>query len=223
MKYFTTICLLVFFTTISAQETEINLDNFYEVDVSNGLKVVLTEAKENKAVIKGNSRDKVRIKVENGVLKIRTTLTHILKEDNTVVNIYYKQLKKVEAGQSSSVTFSNNLKQDLIGLRAKEGASISATVDVEDFNGSAVTKGKLQVSGKAEKQNIEVKTGGEFHGENLIGSNIEVEVNGGGNANVFARNYVNSKVRAGGHIYIYGNPNQVDKQTTFGGTIKKIN
>ncbi|MGB8704547.1 MAG: DUF2807 domain-containing protein [Gillisia sp.] len=46
---------------------------------------------------------------------------------------------------------------------------------------------------------------------------------GGGYANVNAKEYVKASTKAGGNIYIYGNPETIDQETTFGGTIKKIN
>lgn len=223
MKYALLFCLMFLSSGASAQEITVNLDNFFEAEVSNGLKVNLIESEENKAVISGSSRDKVKIKVVRGVLSIKTSLTHILQEDNTLINIYYKQLQNLEAGQNSRVEFCAPVKQDLVRMRAKEGAIIIANIDVEDFSGSAVTGGNLNVVGQAQKQALDIKTGGQFKGENLHGRIVDVKVTGGGNANVFSNEYVNAFVRAGGHIYIYGNPQKIDQQTTFGGTIKKIN
>lgn len=223
MRYSLIICFLFLYTGASAQEITVELENFYGVDVTNGLKINLIESTSNRAVITGNSRDKVKLKVEQGILTVKNSLTHVLKEDNTIVNIYYRQLQNVEAGQNSTVEFCAPVKQDLVSLKAKEGAEIFANIEVENFNGSVVTGGNLNIIGKALKQNLDLKTGGGFKGENLVGSEVEVKVTGGGNANIHSNNYVNALVRAGGHIYIYGNPNKVDQKTTFGGTIKKIN
>lgn len=223
MKHILTVWVLFLALGTTAQEISVDLDNFTEIKVYNGLHVKLLRANENKAVVTGSSREKVKINVEEGVLNIRTSITYLLKDDNTLVTVHYKELENLEAGQNSRIEIREKINGNYLRLRAKEGSHISATMDVKSFEGSAVTGGFLDVAGNAEKQKIDVKAGGEFKGENLKGREIEVKVNGGGNANVLAREYVNATVRAGGHIYVYGNPDQLDQQVSFGGTIKKIN
>src|SRR5680860_1447535 len=73
-----------------AQEITMDLENFSEAEITNGLTVNFIQYEENKAVITGNSRDKVKIDVKNGVLDIHTDLNQIWTEDNTLIIIYYK-------------------------------------------------------------------------------------------------------------------------------------
>lgn len=220
------IILLLFMSCASisyAQEITVKLDNFTEAEISKGLKVNFTQAEENKAVITGSSRDNVDLQVKNGILKVSINLDHLWNEDNTVVNIYFKQLLNVEAKQNSKIDLCGKITQPMIKLRVQEGSDIKANLDVENLYASAVTGGNLHVIGNAVKQEIDVKAAGDFKGENLIGTDVEVSIAGGGTASVFSKAYVNAKVRAGGTIYIYGDPEKIDEQTTFGGTIKKIN
>lgn len=220
------IILLLFISCASfsfAQEITVKLDNFTEAEISKGLKVNFTQAEENKAIITGSSRDNVDLQVKNGILKVSINLDHLWNEDNTVVNIYFKLLLNVEAKQNAKIDLCGKIKQPMIKLRVQEGSDIKANIDVENLYASVVTGGNLHVIGNAVKQEIDVKAAGDFKGENLIGTDIEVTIVGGGTASVFSKAYVNAKVRAGGTIYVYGNPEKIDEQTTFGGTIKKIN
>lgn len=111
----------------------------------------------------------------------------------------------------------------VVSFRAQEGSEILADVDVEDISASAVTGGQIKISGTAGQQEIDVSSAGEFRGENLLGKDVDVTIKGGGTANVFSNEFVKARVRAGGNIFIYGDPIRVDKATTLGGTIKKIN
>lgn len=208
---------------MTAQETKIDLENFSEVEVTRGLKVNITQGEENQAIIIGNSREKIQVKVEKGVLIIRSSLSQLLEKDNTLVNITYKQLQGIQARQNSKVEFCAKIVQPLFKVRATEGAEIFANIEVENLIATASTGGNVTLIGKAMIQEIDVIAAGEFKGENLTGESINVVSNGGGNANVFARKYVNATVRAGGHIYIYGKPDKVEEKTSFGGTVKKIN
>jgi len=206
-----------------AQEITVELDNFTEAEISKGLKVNFTQAEENKAVITGSSRDNVNLQVKNGVLKVSIDIDHLWNEDNTVVNIFFKQLIKIEAKQNAKIDLCGKITQPMIKLRVQEGSDIKANIDVENLYASVVTGGNLYIIGKANKQEIDVKAAGDFKGENLIGNDVKVSIVGGGTASIFSKAYVNAKVRAGGTIYVYGNPQKIDERITFGGTIKKIN
>lgn len=220
------IILLMFLSCASvsfAQEITMVLDNFSEAEVTKGLKVNFTQADENKAVITGSSRDKVNLKVKNGILKVSVNLDHLWNEDNTIVNIYFKQLLNLEAKQNASIDICGKISQPMMKIRVQEGAEVKANLDVENLYASVVTGGSLFIIGKAAKQDIDVKAAGDFKGENLIGTDVKISIAGGGTASIFSTAYVNATVRAGGTVYVYGNPEKIDEKTIFGGTIKKIN
>ena len=223
MKYKTFILLLFLGLRGVAQEIEIPLDNFSDIEITRGLTVNLVPADENKAVIIGNSKAEVRVKVERGTLKVKSRLKQLLETDNTLVTIYFKSVQEIEARQNSKVEFCSKITQPLLKIKAREGATIFGNLEVENLVATAVTGGQLIVIGKAEIQEVDVKAGGGYRGENLVGRNINVMVNGGGYAHVFARKYINATVRAGGNIYLYGNPEEIHEKITFGGSIKKIN
>jgi len=206
-----------------AQEITMDLENFTESEITNGLSVNFIQSEENKAVITGNSRDKISIEVKNGVLDIDTDLDQIWTEDNTLIVIYYMQLQKIEAKRNSKVKLCSKIIQPIIWFKVLEGSEITAQIEVNNLIANISTGGDLMIIGKADIQEIEVMAAGKFKGENLIGNNVDVSISAGGKANVFAKKYVNAKVNAGGNIYIYGNPEKIDEKTTFGGKIKKIN
>ncbi|WP_198012033.1 head GIN domain-containing protein [Gillisia sp. CAL575] len=223
MKKYILLMLLSCASITFAQEITVELNNFTEVEVRKGLKVNLTQTDENKAIITGNSRNEVNLQVKNGVLKVSVDLDHLWNEDNTIVNIYYKQLLKVEAKQNATVDICGKVSQPMLKIRVQEGADVKAKVELENLYASVVTGGNLFIIGTAKKQDIDVKAAGDFKGENLIGTDVSISITGGGTASIFSKAYVNAKVRAGGTIYVYGNPEKIDESTTFGGTIKKIN
>ena len=47
-------------------------------------------------------------------------------------------------------------------------------------------------------------------------------VNAGGNASIYATNYVNANVKAGGRVFVYGDPLKMDEKTVFGGKIERV-
>src|SRR5690606_38440656 len=222
MKQLVAVILFLITMEVSSQEKRINTKDFIGIEISRGLRTNLIHANENRVVVKGKNRDKVKIEVENGILKIKAGNSHLLESDNTVVDVYFKYILAVEARHNSMVVLSKKLRQPLLRLKAREGASIFAELEIENLVAYTLTGGSITVNGKADIQEVEVKSGS-YRGENLEGRNINVVLNGGGNANINAKNYVNAMAHAGGHIYIYGNPVEIHEKTSFGGTIKKIN
>lgn len=207
---------------VSSQEKNISTEDFIGIEISRGLRTNLIPSNENRVVVKGRNRDKVDVNVDNGILKVRAGNTHLLESDDTTVDIYFTYVLAIEARHNSRVYLSKKLRQPLLKLKAREGASIFADLDVENLVANTLTRGTITVTGKAAIQEIDLKSGS-YRGENLEGNNINVVSNGGGNANINAKNYVNAMALAGGHIYIYGNPGEIHEKTSFGGSIKKIN
>jgi len=102
-------------------------------------------------------------------------------------------------------------------LKAREWASIFADLEVENIVANSVTGGSIFLTGKAAIQEIEVLSG------SYRGENINIVLKGSSTANIYARKYVNAVAVAGGHIYIYGDPEEIHEKSSFGGSIKKIN
>jgi hypothetical protein len=207
---------------MSSQERRILPEEFIGIEISRGLRTNLIPSNENKVIISGKGIKKITAQVVNGILKVSGGQAQMLNTDDTIIDIYFKYILVVEARHNSRVYFTKKLKQPLLKLKAREGASIFADLEVENIVANSLTGGSITVTGKAAIQEVEVKSG-TYRGENLIGENINVVLNGNGTANIFAKKYVNAMALAGGQIYIYGNPREIHEKTSFGGSIKKIN
>lgn len=222
MKKLIAVILFLITIEVSSQETVILPGEFIGIEISRGLRTNLIPSTEDKVIIKGKNRDKIRVSVDQGILEVKGGQAQLLESDDTTVEIYFKYVLTIEARQNSKLYISKKLKQPLLQLKAREGASIFADLEVDNIVANAFTGGTITLTGKAAIQEIEVKSG-VYRGENLRGENINVILNGGGTANIFAKKYVNAMALAGGHIYIYGNPEEIHEKTSFGGSIKRIN
>ena len=222
MKQLIAVIFFLITMEVSSQEKRITTIDFIGIEISRGLRVNLIPANENRVVVQGRNREEVKVEVENGILKVSAGNSHLIESDDIVVDIYFKYILAVEARHNSMVILRKTLHQPLLRFKAREGASIIAELDIENLVASIHTGGSITVSGKAEIQEIDIRSGS-FRGENLEGRNINVILNGGGLANINAKKYVNAVALAGSHVYIYGNPEEIHQKTSFGGSIKKIN
>jgi hypothetical protein len=217
------IITLVIIAQMSFSQVTKNLGDFSDVKTFDKLKVILISSSENKAVITGNRENEVEFVNRNGELKIRMPFPKLLSGDDISIKLYFVNIQSISASEGSFVSSDVNFKQTIMDVDAREGAEINIDLDVEKVKVKAVTGGIIELSGKALNQDVTLMTGGILNSKELHTSQTTINVSAGGNAEIYADTLVDAKVRAGGSIYIYGSPKQINKETLFGGTIIEKN
>lgn len=212
--------LFVFSTIAFAQETK-NVGDFNKVTSFDRIDVFLVSSDENKVQLDGKGADEVEFVNKNGELKIRMPLTKLLDGDNISATVYYKKLTAVEANEGSRIACGDKIKSVTFDVIAKEGSEITLILDVEKLNVRTANGSKVLLEGNADVQDILVNSGGIYEAEKLESQITTVSCNAGGEANVFATNIVDAKVRAGGEITIFGKPKQINKKIIAGGSIEQ--
>ena len=200
-----------------------NLGVFDEVKVFDKITVKLIAANENKMVISGSRADEVEAVNKNGELKIRMPFPKLLSGDDIVVKLYFKNLESIAVSEGSFVSSEADFKQTNLDLNAKSGGEIKLDLDVDKVNVKAYAGGIVSISGKATNQNVTITSGGILKAKNLHTSQTSISVSAGGQSEIHANTLVDAKVKAGGSIFIYGKPKQINKEVFIGGTILEKN
>ncbi|SHG58088.1 head GIN domain-containing protein [Flagellimonas flava] len=225
MKAFKILALLISFQIASAQEEQLTkeLREFTEVKGFDGLSINLIKSNENKAVIKGANTGKVAIVNNNGVLKLRMEIDKIFSGYRTHVDLYFAQtLKVIDVNEDARIRSSEVFEQDVLDLRAQEGGELELKCQTEQLLIKAITGGEIAVSGFAENQDIIINTGGSYDGKEFKTRFSTIVVNAGGDAKIYATDYVKANVKAGGEVLVYGDPLKMDEKKVFGGKIIRM-
>ena len=223
MKYLIIILAIAFSLNSNAQESiEKSIGEFSTVKVFDLIHLKMIESQENKIVISGKNRKDVEVVNNNGKLKIRMTLRESYDGNDTVVQLYYTTVDAIDANEGAKVTIETPIKQYEIDLRTQEGAEITASLETTYANFRAVTGGIINVTGSSKNQDISIYTGGIFNGEDFVTKQTEVSINAAGEAYIHAKDFVSVRIKAGGNVYIYGKPKEVDESTILGGKIKRM-
>jgi hypothetical protein len=111
----------------------------------------------------------------------------------------------------------------MLDLNAKSGAEINIEIDVDKVNIKASAGGIIDVSGKATNQDVVITSGGILKAIDLHTKQTTISVAAGGKSEIHATTLVDAKVKAGGSIFIYGKPKQINKEVFIGGTILEKN
>lgn len=212
---------LFLLSSVAFGQIEKKPGDFNKVTAFDRIDVMLVPANENIIQIEGNSAEKVELVNKNGELKIRMPLNRLLDGDNISVTVYYKDIDAVEANEGSRVACGDTIDGTSFDIIAKEGSEIKLILHVDKLNVKASGGSTVNVSGQAQVQNVLVNSGGIYDAEKLTTQQTTIACNAGGNADVFATDLVDAKVRAGGAITIYGKPKQINQKVVAGGNINE--
>lgn len=210
---------------LQAQDGKVtqSLTKFTEVKVYDGLSVNLIRSDRNQAVITGANTSKVAFVNTDGVLKIRMEIFKIFSGYRTFIDLYYTDdLIVIDVNEDARITTKETITQNVLDLRAQEGGEIRIQTKTEQLLVKAVTGGVINASGSADNQDVQINTGGIYKGKDLKTGFSTVNVNAGSTAEIFATNYVKASVKAGGTVYVYGDPAKMEEKTVFGGKIERM-
>lgn len=213
------IIAFVLLSQLTNAQVSRNLGDFDEVKVFDKINVKLISSSENKVVITGDRADEVETVNKNGELKIRMPFPQLLSGNNIVVKLYFKNIENISASEGSYVSSESQFKQTILNLNSKSGAEINIDINVDKVNVKANAGGIIELSGKATNQDVVITSGGILKAKDLHTTQTSISVSAGGNAEIQATTLVDAKVKAGGSVYIYGKPKQINKEVFIGGTI----
>ncbi|TWO34042.1 DUF2807 domain-containing protein [Seonamhaeicola sediminis] len=223
MKHLSIITVFLFTSIVFSQnKIEKEIGEFSELKVYDLINVELIESKQNKVIITGINTENVLINNKNGTLKIKMNLKEIFDGNETQVKLYYSKVDVIDVNEGATVTSEDKIKQFEIDLKAQEGGKIDVKIDVTYANIKSVTGGVITLTGKAKSQDISLLTGGKYKGAELKTDKTEVAVRAAGEAHVNAKDLVDIKIRAGGDVFVYGNPKTVNEDRVFGGRVKRM-
>ncbi|UKM65538.1 DUF2807 domain-containing protein [Flavobacteriaceae bacterium GSB9] len=223
MKTLVKFFVLFVTTTLFSQNTiEQDIEEFTELKVFDLIQVELKKANHNKAIITGDNKEDVVIVNNEGKLKIKMKFNEAFDGAETKVVLYYTAIDIIDVNEGSKVESKDIIEQFEIDLKAQEGGIINVPIHVKYTNVRAVTGGSVTTTGVSKKQNVSLLTGGMYDGKSLKTQNTDVSISAAGEAYVNASKKVDAKVRAGGSIYIYGKPEEVNESKMLGGTITRM-
>ena len=220
MKKFIFSLLLI--SSLTFAQTEKKVGDFHKVTAFDQITVDLIASDENKVELSGVNSDEVELFNKNGELKLRMPLTNLLKGNQVKAKVYYTDLDAIEANEGSQISNNDVIKATNFDIIAKEGAKIDISLDVAKATVKLTSGAIVKTSGTAKNQDVLVSAGAIYNGKDLTTEQTSISSNAGGEAEVFATEFIDAKARAGSDIMIYGNPKQVTKKTFAAGHIKII-
>jgi len=214
---------LISIGAIAQKEIVKEIGGFHTLKVFDLIEVNLIKSNTNQVVIKGQDVGDVKVLNENGKLKIRMVLDNRFNGEQTFVEVHYTDINVIDANEGSIIVSNELIKQNTIELKAQEGARIRVGLDVNHSKIKSTSGAVITASGTSKSQEINLTAGGVFEGRELNTLDATIKITAAGEAEVNVSNQVDVSVIAGGDVYIYGDPETVNKKTFAGGRVKVMN
>lgn len=223
MKTIISVISLFFTTLFFAQNSiEKTIGEFTELKVYDLIEVRLVQSNENKVTITGENQDDVLVNNKNGKLKIKMNLKKIFDGNKTTVTLHYTSIDIIDVNEGAKVSSQETIKQFEINLKAQEGGQIKVPLNTNYTNIKSVTGSIIKTTGSCKIQDISLSTGGVYEAENFNTEETKILIKAAGEAYVKASKLVDIKIRAGGDVFVYGNPETINESKMFGGRVKKM-
>jgi hypothetical protein len=202
---------------------EKTIGEFTELKAYDLIEVKLIKSNENKLSITGANASNVVVVNKNGVLKIKMELEESFDGNKTKVLLYFTSIDIIDANEGAYIYSDDLFKQFDLKLKAQEGGIIKVNLESSFLDVKSISGGIVEARGSSKKQKVSINTGGIYKGEDVKTEQTEVSIVAAGEAYVNASKLADVKIRVGGDVYIYGNPETVKENTALGGRIKRIN
>ena len=217
MKKLYLILLVVCAQTFSQTEISKTLGEFSEIKVYDLINIDLIKSTENKIVVSGKNSENLNIIQKNNTLKLKMQLKKKFNGKETQVKLYYTTLNIIDANQGAVVFSKGSIKQYELVLKAQEGAQIKVDVDTKLLVVKSVTGAKVSATGRSNRQDVNIRTGGVYEGANITVENTDLDIKFGGEADVNTKNVLDCTIFSGGDVNIFGTPKQLKQRKIFGG------
>lgn len=212
--------ILVLIGKTNAQKT-ITPEDFDQIYVTGNIEVLLEYGAENKVdlYVDGMPYDKVSVKVQRGILRLRTLESWMYRDEVIRVYITVKTLRGIQANAGAIVSSDDLIEADQFEVRASSGAQIELSIHAETIEGGASEGGMLTLEGRAGKQDMQISTGGQYDGLEMDAKKTYIRANTGGQAEVVALELLEAFANTGGSITYKGDPTTKSIKTMIAGEV----
>jgi hypothetical protein len=201
---------------------------FHAIEVSSGIDLYLTQGKEEAVAVSASDieyRDKIKVIVEEGVLKIFyehqgnwsiSWGNRKLKAYVSVINI-----DKLKASGGADVFVDNEIQSTQLSMHISGGSDFRGKMNATNMELTASGGSDAYISGRAENLTIHANGGSDVHGYDLISDYCKVESSGGSDVHITVNKQISGNASGGSDVYYKGNAIS-NAQKSGGSGIKKM-
>ena len=204
----------------SQNRITVDLEDFSALYVSGRIDVELipSDSKEMSITSKKGQPEEVSVEVKDGELKIK--IRPRLDNDEVIgIRLPYTNLTRIESLTGAVINSARDLKADNLELIAAAGGKIELSLETGTITAKVSHMSDIVLYGKAESQNVNVNTGGNYFAYDLECKDTYIKVSSGSQGKVTASRKIEAIANGKGFIGYIGNPESTYTKTSLGGEI----
>lgn len=220
-----TSCNVNMFNRVNGNRNVVSVDRktsqkFNKIKVSTGLDLYLTQGAKNKVTVEAdeNLHDIIITEVNDGVLKIYSE-KNIWQAKARKVFVTVRDLELLTATSGSDVYAKETIKVNDIKISSTSGADIRINIDANTVETSSTSGSDINIYGTANNHISKATSGASINAYGLKSKNATVSVTSGADINIYASESINARATSGGDIDFKGQPKEVSKKSSSGGSI----
>ena len=204
---------------VVSEERSIRSD-FEIINVQQGINLTITQGKPTD----------IRVEADENILDLLIT-----EVKNNELNIYFEKnvnwakarnvylttenISKIKASSGSSVKSENTIQAPSLNLDSSSGSSIKIRANANEIKSESSSGSTITIFGKSQTFSANASSGSSIKAHELKTVNAITKVSSGASIDVFVTGKLTAKASSGGDIDYEGNPSEVDKETSSGGSV----
>ena len=204
---------------VVSEERSIRSD-FEIINVQQGINLTITQGKPTD----------IRVEADENILDLLIT-----EVKNNELNIYFEKnvnqakarnvylttesISKIKASSGASVKSENTIQATSLNLDSSSGSSINIHANANEINSESSSGSTITIFGKSQTFSAQASSGSSIKAKELKTVNATAKVSSGASIDVNVSDKLTAKASSGGDIDYEGNPSEVDKETSSGGSV----
>ncbi len=194
--------------------------NFNEIKVQQGIQVYITQGNSTELKVEADENiiDILRTEVKNNQLNIYFD-KNVYKASSRKVYLTTSDISKIETSSGASVKTENTIETTILELDSSSGSAIKMYVNADEISSSSSSGATINIYGKSKEFSAMASSGSSIDADKLETINATAKVSSGANIDLNVSGKLIAKASSGGDIDYEGNPTEVNKDTSSGGSV----
>jgi len=195
---------------------------FNKIDIQQGINLYLTQGNSISLKVEAdeNILDLLITEVENNQLKIYFK-KNVYRAKARNVYLTTNEISSIEASSGSSVRTENTWQTNQLKVSTSSGSSVKINTNASDVSGSSSSGSTIRLYGKTNTFYAKASSGSSIDADELISADATAKVSSGASISVNVTRNLTAKASSGGSIDFEGNPTEINKETSSGGSVSR--
>lgn len=202
------------------EKTRNSVSDFTKIKAGNGLDVYISQGKTKNIVVEAdeNLHDIIITEVEGETLKLYTD-KNIYRAKSRKIYITAPTINAIYASSGSDVIVENTIKAKTFEAKTSSGADMTVRVETRSLTSSSSSGSDLEIIGKAQEYKVKTSSGSDTEAFKLLANTVTASASSGSSLEVYASKEINASASSGADIDVKGTPQNVNKNTSSGGSV----